>query len=233
MTFQIEKSGKTALVFGASGLVGSYCVANLLQHDAYDKVITFGRRDTGLRHPKITHYVVDFDDVLPWAELVAGDDLFCCLGTTRKKAGSKEAFRKVDFDYVLEIAQFAAVNNVNQFLLVSAVGADPNSMFFYNQVKGELEKAIQKLDFWSTHILQPSVLLGSRSEIRILEKATKIITRVVDRVTNGNLKEYRPIEAHRVANAMVQLAQYLEKGVHFHPSHNLIEMTSEDGLTPV
>ncbi len=224
---EITKNNKTALLFGATGLVGHHLLEFLLLHGAYARVHTFGRRPMAMTHPKLVHHVVDFDNPAYFKALLKGDDLFLCMGTTRARAGSKEAFYKVDFTYNFQAAQAAASNGVNQLLLVSSVGADSESVFFYSRVKGELEEAVKKLPFWAIHIFQPSVLLGQRNENRWGEEIAGKLGKVIDGLTGGMLKKYRPIEADVVAKAMVSAAQKLEPGVHVYPSHWLQDLAAQ------
>ncbi|MCB0588438.1 MAG: oxidoreductase, partial [Phaeodactylibacter sp.] len=138
---EISQHHKTALLFGASGLVGNQCLLQLLGHPAYRKVISFGRRKLELEHPRLEQHVINFDNLEKYGSLFKGHDLFSCLGTTMSKAGSREAFFRVDFTYAYESARLAVANGASQLLLVSSVGADPESLFFYTRVKGELESA--------------------------------------------------------------------------------------------
>ncbi|MCB0662089.1 MAG: hypothetical protein KDC24_05080, partial [Saprospiraceae bacterium] len=149
------------------------------------------------------------------------------IGTTMAKAGSKEAFYKVDFEYNYNVAQLAEANKVNQCLLVSSVGADEDSIFFYSEVKGKLEKAIKELSFWSIHIFQPSLLLGERNENRWGEEAAGVLGRIINKFTGGLLNKYKPVEADVVAQAMVEAAQQLKPGVHVYPSHYLQSLAEE------
>lgn len=143
------------------------------------------------------------------------------------KAGNKSLFRRVDFDYNLNAANAAIEHGADQLLLVSSVGADANSNFFYSKVKGELEDAVLKLGFWSIHIFRPSVLLGERNENRFGEKIAGKIGKVIDRFTGGFLSKYRPIEAEVVAKAMISAAQGLKEGHHIYPSHWLQDLSEE------
>jgi uncharacterized protein YbjT (DUF2867 family) len=224
---EIIKDNKTALVLGSSGLIGSHLLNFLLLDPAYARVVSFVRKPQYHKHTKLEEVIIDFNQLAKYRELFKGDDLFCCLGTTMAKAGSKKAFYKVDYQYPYESASIAAANKVSQFLLVSSVGANPKSLFFYSRVKGELEGAVQQLGFWSTHIFQPSVLLGERNENRFGEEIAGKIGKVLDGITGGLLTKYRPIEADVVAKAMVSAAQRLKPGVHIYPSHWLQKMADE------
>lgn len=224
---EITQDKKTALLTGATGLVGSYCLRFLLEHNAYQKVVVFTRRPLEITHPKLVQHVIDFDQMEDYQELMKGQDFFSCLGTTMAKAGNKEAFYKVDFVYAYKMAQLMAANKVNQLLLVSAVGADPEAAFFYSRVKGELEDSVKALPFWAIHIFQPSVLLGERNENRWGEKWAGRIGNFVDSLTNGLLTKYKPVEAEVVAQAMIHAAQELKGGIQVYPSHYLQHLATE------
>ena len=161
---------KTALVIGATGLVGAELVSQLLADGAYGRVIAFTRRDTGLEHDKLTTHIIDFDDRDAWAPLVRGHVLFSTLGTTAKVAGSKEAQFRIDHDYQLWFAEAARDNGVESLVLVSAMGADANSVVFYSRMKGQLERAVRALEIPRTVILQPGMLDGPRKEKRPAER---------------------------------------------------------------
>jgi uncharacterized protein YbjT (DUF2867 family) len=227
---EIVKNQKTALLFGATGLVGGYCLEYLLAADTYQKVRIFGRRTVNIEHPKLEQHKVDFKNLEEVSELISGNDLFCCIGTTIKKAGSEEAFRRVDYTFAHKIAELGVKNKVNQFLLISSVGADKDSLFFYNQVKGELEDEVKLMPYWAIHIFQPSILLGERNENRWGESIAQKIGKFVDDVTGGMLKKYKPVEAQAVAKAMVMAAQKTEKGIHYYPSHVLQDLADNENL---
>jgi len=218
-----QSSNKTALIFGATGLIGGHLLDLLLQHTAYQKVVTFGRSKIEKSHPKLTQEIVDFDQPDTFAHLVKGDDIFCCLGTTRKKAG-KEGFYKVDFTYCFNAAKLGLDNGAKQFLLISSMGADADSMFYYNQVKGEIEDALKKLSYPSIRILQPSLLLGEREESRLGESIAQKVMGGIDKVAGNVLGKYGPIEAKEVAQAMIYAAQSEVKGVQVYDSQELENM---------
>lgn len=198
--------GKTALLVGASGLVGSHCLQQLIDSEHYAKVTVLGRRATGVTHPKLEERVVSFEDPAALEQMAHGDDVFCCLGTTMKKAGSRRAFRRVDHDYVIGVAKAALANGAQHFLLVSSLGANATSSVYYSRVKGETETEARKLGFAVVHILQPSLLLGDRREQRPTERLAMRIAPILAPLLRGPLRKYRAIEARDVARAMVALA---------------------------
>jgi len=215
---------KTALLLGASGLVGGHCLQLLLEDEAYAKVVVWVRKPLALRHPKLEQAVVDFARLESCAEPAKVNDVFCCLGTTIKKAGSQAAFRQVDFVYPLEIAKIAAANGAEQFLIVTALGANPKSSIFYNRVKGETEAAITPLPFRAVHIFRPSLLLGERQEVRPGEKIAEKMSGVFSFLFSGPLRKYRPIHAAVVAAAMVEIAKQNLVGVNIFESDRIQEV---------
>jgi len=214
---------KTALIAGASGLVGGHCLRLLLQSDRYGKVIAVVRKPLPVQHPKLEQKVIDFDKLNITSGLMA-DDIFCCLGTTMKQAGSKEKFYKVDYTYVVELAKITSHHFASQFLVVSAMGANPESFFFYNKVKGEMEDAVKKLPFTAVHIFRPSLLLGERKEKRFGEKAGEVILSVLDFLIVGPLKKYRAVAAADVAKAMIEMANDNGGGIKIHPSDEIAKL---------
>lgn len=199
---------RTALLAGASGLIGNYLIFKLLKSDEYDRVISLSRRPLHLKHPKLEERVVDFDHLRP--EDVAGADVvFCCLGTTIRQAGSQEAFRKVDFTYPIEIARLALAAGARHYLLISSVGADASSRIFYSRVKGEVEQAIARIGFPSYTVLRPSILLGKRKQFRPGEIFGKVADWLLTPVSLliPPLRRYRGIQAGKVADAMIALSR--------------------------
>jgi uncharacterized protein YbjT (DUF2867 family) len=225
---EITAGNKRAVIVGASGLVGGHCLDYLLAHKAYNVVVSLGRKKLDITSNKLVQEIVDFDKYDTYANLIKGNDLYICLGTTMSKAGSKEAFRLVDYNYIVNVAKAGSANNMNQLMLVSSVGAEKSSFFFYNQVKGDTEEAIKKLSFWATHIFQPSILLGHRPESRVGESLAKVIGKGLDKVLGGLLSKYRPVEGETVAKAMVAVAQNLEAGIHIYPSNYLNKLADKE-----
>ena len=209
---------KTALIIGSTGLVGSHLLNLLLDSNDYIKVITFVKRDTGIKHPKLTQHIIDFDKPETYKELIVGDDFFCSIGTTIKKAGSKKAFRKVDFGYPKQFAAFALQNKVKNYLIISSLGANAKSGNFYLKTKGEIQDFLKDCDFESVAVLQPSLLLGNRTEFRLGEKVGAFFMKTFSLLFVGNLKKYKPIESKTVAKALLKIAQTNNKGFKIYES---------------
>jgi uncharacterized protein YbjT (DUF2867 family) len=217
-------NNRTALLLGATGLVGEHCLDLLLQDDSYSQVITLGRKWLERDDTKLVQHVIEFDHLSDVASLIKAQDVFCCLGTTIKTAGSQEAFRKVDFTYPVEIARMASENGAEQFLIVTALGANAKSSFFYNRVKGEVEDAVRELRFKSVQIFRPSLLLGERKESRFGEKVGEQFLKAFKFLLVGGLRKYRAIKASDVAHAMVRMAKARPVGVHVYESDRIKEI---------
>lgn len=191
-----------ALVFGATGLIGEYLVNELLGSSAWKEVVVAGRSVLPIQHAKLKQVSVDFSNFDKHPELFHVDAVFSCLGTTKAKAGSKDAFREVDFNYNYQIAKLAAAARVPRFLLVSAYGADTGSAFFYSQVKGQLEEAVSDLPFDKITLMQPSLLLGAREEFRLAEQSFGSIANYLKPLWRNLRGPWWPVEAQAVAKAM-------------------------------
>ncbi len=219
-----NKNTKTALLVGASGLVGGNCLHFLIEEPLYKRVTVLVRKPLAITHKKLLQHVIDFGELETLGECLSADDVYCCLGTTIKKAGTQEAFRKVDFDYPVKIAALSQHCGANQFLLVSSLGADPHSRIFFNRVKGEVEEAIRKISFTAFDIFRPSLLLGERNEHRTGEKAGAFVMSGLKYVLGGPLKKYRAIQARDVAKAMVRAAQMDLQGMNIFESQRIQEI---------
>ena len=204
---------KTALIIGATGLIGSTLVKQLLDNPAYSKVVLLLRKQLNINHPKLIQEIIDFDKLD--ASKIMGDDLFCAMGTTLSKAGSKEAQYKIDCTYPYEIGKIAKANGIKQYILVSSVGANFDSSNFYLKTKGDLEKQIQSLDFHNFVSLRPSMLLGDREEFRLGEKIGTVLSAVLSPLLFGSLRKYHGINAFDVAKAMQRFANKGLSGVKF------------------
>lgn len=203
---QAKVNSRTALMLGASGLVGGHCLQALLESPVYKKVISVARRELPVAHPKLEQKVIPLE-TLNSLELPPIQDVFCALGTTIRKAGSQPAFREIDLELPLAAAKHAIKFGAEQFILVSSVGADSQSKNFYLRTKGELEDALKSLPFQAVHFLRPSLLLGDRTESRPLESVGVSIGRLLQFLFVGPLRRYHPISAVIVGRAMLSAAK--------------------------
>lgn len=193
-----------AIIIGATGATGKDLLNQLLEDNAYKTVIIFVRHDPGISHPKLTTFVVDFDDIPSWSHLIQGDVLFSLLGTTKAQAGSKEQQWIVDYDYQYEIAKAARRNGVQTLELMSAQGADRESKFFYMRMKGELEEAVQHLDFPRLIITRPPALIRRKTK-RWNERLTIPVLRSLNAI--GLLRHIAPMKTQHVAKVMRRTAK--------------------------
>lgn len=207
---------KRALITGATGLIGRQLLRLLLEDTAYDRIIALSRKPIEVTSGKLEVIVMDFEDIDQLN--VEVDDVFCCLGTTMKKSGTREAFRKVDYDYVVGIAQQSLRTGAKRFFLISALGADKNSRIFYNQVKGEVEETVSAMEFRAVYIFRPSLLLGERTESRSGEDAAKAFFKLFGFLIP---EKYKAIADTQVAKAMLAMAQRNDTGVHILESTNM------------
>jgi uncharacterized protein YbjT (DUF2867 family) len=203
----------TALLLGATGLVGGHVLDLLLADPRYLRVTVLTRRPLARMDPKLDQRTADFDRLEDHAISFAVSDVFCCLGTTIAQAGSQEAFRRVDHDYVVHAARLAAQHGAGRYLVVTAAGANARSRIFYNRVKGEAENAVRALPLEGVVILRPSLLLGERSGTRTGESVAQRVMPALEWMLVGPLRRYRPIHASTVARAMVRLAREQPRGV--------------------
>ncbi len=197
---------KHALIAGATGLVGNELLQQLIRGRQYHTISILSRHEVETSSKRVETIIVNYNKLTD-QQMPEVDDVFCCLGTTMNKAGSKDAFRKVDHDYPLRVAEITRRKGAQQYLLVSAMGADESSYIFYNRVKGEVEVAIAKLGFDAFHVFRPSMLLGERTETRIGEQIGQVVMQGVAPLMVGGLKKYQAIPAETVAEAMVHVAR--------------------------
>jgi len=199
---------KTALLLGASGLTGNLLLEQLLDSNYYEKIIVYVRKPLSINHPKLQQQTVDFENL---TTAVDADDIFCCLGTTIKKAGSKEAFEKVDFEYPLQIAQLQKQAGTKNCFVITAMGSKKTSAIFYNRVKGKLEEALQNLGFSSLYIFRPSLIVGNRTEKRLGEKLGIAIFNIANFILPKN---YQSVKAKAIAESMLHFAKNAVDGNH-------------------
>ena len=217
---------RTAVVIGATGMVGEQVVKGLLDDPSYNKVRLLVRRPLNITHEKLEIEEVDFDDMIDFKNKTGtGDTLFCCVGTTQKKVkGDNAAYRKVDYDIPYHAAQFAAEAGFSQYLLVSSAGADVASNNFYLRLKGEVETAIDKQKIQSIHIFRPGFLLGNRIEFRPGEFAGKYMMKAISFVMRGKLSKYKAIHAKTVAAAMIAATHSTNLGTYIYHNNEMKEL---------
>lgn len=212
------------LVAGGSGLVGSALLPLLCAHPDIGRVVAISRRPLVYDHPRLANRIVRFDALEQALTGTHADVAFCCLGTTRAAAGSDEAFRQVDHDHVLAFARAARAAGVQRFVLNSSVDADPRSSNLYLRVKGETEAALIEVGFPALDIVQPSLLLGWRRDIRPLELAAMAVLPVVSPLLLGGAERYRSISAATVATAMAALTRSQRKGVTRYTHRGIVQL---------
>jgi uncharacterized protein YbjT (DUF2867 family) len=197
---------KTALVAGATGLVGKQLMYKLLENNQFEKVIVLTRKLFEIKHPKLVQILTNFDQLEQIDENIIPNDVFCCLGTTISTAGSQEAFYKVDFTYPKILAEVFKKRGATNFILISAIGASADSSVFYSRTKGEVEQAIKQLDYQGFYAFRPSFLLGKRQEFRLGERLAIGLSMLVQPFLFGSLAKYKPVHAAVLANHMIKRA---------------------------
>ncbi len=204
---------KTAIVTGATGLIGNLLVQALLKDDTYERVRAIVRKPLPIQHPRLENVVVSFSDDRALAEALRGDVLFCCIGTTIKKAGSQAAFTAVDYGIPVKTGGIALRNGVTQYHLISAVGANARSSNFYLRTKGQTEEALIQMGFPALFLYRPSLLMGDRKEVRFGEQVAQLFLPVFKFLMRGSWRKYRPVKAATVAAAMMANARSGAAGV--------------------
>jgi len=200
-------NNRKALIFGSTGLIGNLLLDELLNSDTYTEITLFSRQNIGISHPKVREFTVDFSNPDTYQKQIAGDDIFICLGTTIKKAGSVKKMEEIDRDLPVIIASAASSNGVKRIAVVSSIGANAESSNYYLRIKGEMEEEILKLKFENKAIVRPSMLLGERKEKRAGELAGKVVMKVFNPLLLGKMKKYRSIHGRDVAKAMIAILQ--------------------------
>lgn len=206
----------TALIAGATGLVGTQLLPELLAAAEYQRVTVLGRRAPPQTHPKLEVCISDFSNLPMLQGALVCDDVFCCLGTTLRAAGSREAFERVDYQMVADLARWTRAAGASRFFLVSALGSSARSLSFYARVKARAEAAVAQAGFETVHILRPSLLLGERAESRPLEALGRQLAPLLNPLLLGPLRPMRGIAASLVAQSMLTLARRRQSGVQVH-----------------
>lgn len=198
---------KTAIILGATGLTGDLLLKTLLEDDRYGHVTLFSRNTCGIKHPKLTEYIVDLFQLEHYKEKFRADEVFCCIGTTKAKTSNKKTYTKIDYGIPVAAASLCKENGIETFVVISALGAKRKSKIFYNRTKGKMEAAVLELNIKHTYILQPSLISGEREEKRIGESIMKFVMSILKPILRlGDLKRYQPIHPQTIANCMVWVA---------------------------
>tara|TARA_B100001142_G_scaffold13018_1_gene12259 strand:+ start:28 stop:684 length:657 start_codon:yes stop_codon:yes gene_type:complete len=197
---------KTALLFGASGLVGGHLLNQLIQNNIYSKIKIFVRSELEINDSKVEIIKIDFDNLQNHKEDIKGDDCFFCIGTTKKNSPDKNKYRRVELEIPKEIAQIAKSNLVNSFIFVSALYANPKSSGNYVRFKGLVEEELKRLNFTKLVLMRPSFLLGNRKEKRAGEKIGIFVFKLLSPLLLGPLKKMKPIHSKIVAKVMIRAA---------------------------
>jgi uncharacterized protein YbjT (DUF2867 family) len=198
---------KIALLFGASGLVGSHVLNQLISNNSYSKIKLFVRTTINISDPKIEIIQTDFKNLENHREDIKGDDCFFCIGTTKKNSPDKNEYKRVELEVPKQVAQIAKSNSVNSFVFISSGYADPKSSGDYLKFKGEVEEELKRLNFPNLGIMRPSFLLGDRKEKRIGEKIGIFVFKLLSPLFLGPLKKMKPIQSATVAKAMIAISQ--------------------------
>ena len=197
---------KTALLFGASGLVGGQLLNQLISNNNYSKIKVFVRSVPQISNPKIEIIETDFNNLANHKEDIKGDDCFFCIGTTKQNSPDKNEYRRVELDVPKDIAQIAKSNSVNSFVFVSSGYANPNSSGDYLKFKGLVEEELKRLSFNKLGIMRPSFLIGDRKEKRVGEKLGIFVFKLLSPLFLGPLKKMKPIQSEKVAKAMIKIS---------------------------
>ena len=213
-----------AIIVGASGSIGTSVLEQLLSNETYSEVLVLVRKDLGIQHPKLKQLILNFDDINKYAAQITGDVVFSCLGTTKSQTPDEAEYKKIDYQYPLDVAWIAQTNGAKSYHLISSIGADKNSSTFYIRTKGEVERDLKAVPFESIHIYRPSLLDGERKQKRTLEKISITVMHLINPLLFGGLKKYRSIKVDTVASAMIKNSMTAHKGVFVYESDQIQEI---------
>lgn len=198
---------KKAIILGITGLTGTVLAKQLFEDEDYAEVISFHRRESGLKHPKLTEHVVDLFQLKKEAARFKADVVFCCIGTTQAKTEDKETYKAIDYGIPLQAAQLCKINGIDTFIAISALGADADSRIFYNRTKGEMQRDILELAIENSYFMQPALLAGEREESRTGESIAIAAFKIINPILLGPLRKYRSIKPAKIAEAMRRVAK--------------------------
>ena len=197
---------KTAIIIGATGLTGGILLQQLLEDKRYEKVKLFGRSKVAVKNKKIEEHLVDLFKPDTYKDHFTGDEVYCCVGTTKKKTPDEKTYEKIDRGIPVDAAILARKNSIPTFSVISALGADRDSKIFYNRIKGQMEVEVLAQDIPNTYIFQPSLIAGDREENRTMENLAATVMKVLKPLMAGPLKKYRPIHPETIARAMIKVS---------------------------
>lgn len=197
--------GKTAIIIGATGLTGGILLQQLLEDERYEKIKLFGRSKVAVKNKKIEEHLVDLFKPDSFKNDFTGDEVYCCIGTTKKKTPDEETYEKIDRGIPVSAAILARKNNIPGFAVISALGANKDSKIFYSRIKGQMEAEVLAQDISKTYIFQPSLIAGDREENRTMENLAATVMKVAKPFMAGPLKKYRPIHPETIASAMIKV----------------------------
>jgi uncharacterized protein YbjT (DUF2867 family) len=203
----VKNQKKTAIILGATGLTGSLLLARLLADESYGLIKLFSRRPSGSPSPKIKEYIGDILQLEKFQSDFTADEVFCCVGTTSAKTKDKSIYRAIDYGIPFTASKLAKKNNIPTFLVMSSMGANPDSSIFYSRTKGEMEQAVLEQNISNTYLLRPSLILGKRNERRLGESIGAVLLKLTSVFLVGSLRKYKAIEADCIASAMINLAK--------------------------
>ncbi|MBE0651704.1 MAG: NAD(P)H-binding protein [Bacteroidales bacterium] len=198
--------GKTAIILGASGLTGNLLLLKLIEDDRYDSVKIFTRKSLGINNPKVSEFVGDLLKLETFHQDFKADEVYCCIGTTAKQTPDRSAYHRIDYGIPVSATKLCKTNNIQTLLVISSMGANSNSKIFYSRTKGEMEHAVLKENVPNTYILRPSFIGGKRKTKRFGEGAGIVFAKLIQPLMVGGLKKYRMIDAEKIAQAMIYLA---------------------------
>ncbi len=212
---------KKAIIIGASGLIGSKLLAILCTQPDYNEILVIARKKIRTSNTKITQLAIDFEYLDHYTNLIHGDVVFCCMGTTKSQTPNLAAYRKIDHDYPVRLAEIALKNGINEYHFISAIGANSESSNFYTKMKGDTEDDLKKIGLKSLHIYEPSLLIGRRKKSRPVERMATFIMKIIGPLLIGRLKKYRAIQASDVAKAMYKQSLKNKRGVFIYASDKI------------
>lgn len=204
----MQEESKSAIILGATGLTGSLLLQKLLKDPRYYKIILFTRRSVGFENPKIQEHIVDLFELEKYKAQFKADEVFCCVGSTQKKTPNKKVYKKVDYGIPVSAAKLCAENQIGTIVVVSALGAKPSSKFFYNRIKGEMERDVLSQKIENTYLLRPSLISGDREEKRPFEFLWKQVMKTTDFLMFGPMKKFRAIHPEKIVKTMIHVTNH-------------------------